>query len=58
MDNQLGRDQNRKGNQKSRLHFYVAQEGKATNAPRKGANRCEEEKRQPRNRCNNKQPPI
>jgi len=33
MDNQFGRDQNRKSYQKPHMHFNVAQEGKPTCTP-------------------------
>jgi hypothetical protein len=47
MNNQLGKDEHRKCNEESDMHFNVVKEGKATEATSRGAEHGEEQQRQP-----------
>ena len=61
MDNQLGRDENRKCNEESDMHFNVVKERKpscTSSLPKLGAKGRQEQKRQPGDQRNNEQPAI
>jgi len=47
MNNQLGKDEHRKCNEESDMHFNVVKERKPTDAPSRGTEDGEEQQRQP-----------
>ena len=58
MSNQLGSDEDRKCHEESDMHFNIVKEGKAAHVPRRGAERGEQQQRQPCHKRDNVQPAM